>query len=95
MLAFPVGGSYAEYAVAPANLTFPIPYAVDFLTAAAAPIVSFTAYKLLSDVASIQPGETVLVHAAGGGIGTTAIQLAKMMGAGKVIGTISQEEKER
>lgn len=93
VIAFPKGGAYAEYAVAPANLTFPISEKVDFLTAAAAPIASFTAYQLLADVARIQAGETVLVHAAGGGVGTTAIQLAKLLGAGKVIGTVSKDEK--
>jgi len=93
VITFPKGGSYAEYAVAPANLTFPIPEKIDFFTAAAAPIASFTAYQLLADVARIQAGETVLIHAAGGGVGTTAIQLAKLLGAGKVIGTVSSNEK--
>lgn len=93
VIAFPKGGAYAEYAVAPANLTFPISEKIDFLTAAAAPIASFTAYQLLADVARIQAGETVLVHAASGGVGTTAIQFAKLLGAGKVIGTVSRDEK--
>jgi len=93
VIAFPGNGSYAEYVVADENLTFVIPDKMDFRTAAACPIVSFTSYKLLADVARVEQGETVLIHAASGGIGTTAIQLAKILGAGLVIGTVSSESK--
>jgi NADPH:quinone reductase len=93
VIAFPQHGSYAEYAVADEQLTFGLPDNVDFDTAAACPIVSFTSYKLLADVARLEPGETVLIHAAAGGIGTTAIQLAKILGAGLVIGTVGSEAK--
>lgn len=93
VIAFPSDGSYAEYIVANDNLTFVLPDAIDFETAAACPIVSFTSYKLLADVARLEPGETVLIHAAAGGIGTTAIQLAKILGASQVIGTVGSESK--
>ena len=93
VIAFPSQGSYAEYVVADESLTFAIPDSLDFKAAAACPIVSFTAYKLLAEVARIESGETVLIHAAAGGIGTTAIQLAKLLGAGKVIGTVGSESK--
>ncbi|MGD8189382.1 quinone oxidoreductase family protein [Brevibacillus ginsengisoli] len=93
VIAFPASGSYAEYAVANENLTFPIPDCMDWDTAAACPIVSFTAYKLLADIARMEQGETVLIHAAAGGVGTTAIQLAKWLGAGMVIGTVGSESK--
>ncbi|PYI51929.1 quinone oxidoreductase family protein [Paenibacillus flagellatus] len=93
VIAFPAHGSYAEYAVANETLTFAIPETIDFDMAAACPIVSFTAYRLLADVARLERGETVLVHAAAGGVGTTAIQLAKLLGAGRVIGTVGSEEK--
>lgn len=93
VVAFPAGGSYAEYVVASEDLTFALPDNMDFDTAAACPVVSFTSYKLLADVARLAPGETVLIHAAAGGIGTTAIQLAKLLGAGKVIGTVGRENK--
>lgn len=93
VIAFPENGSYAEYVVADERLTFVLPENVDFDTAAACPIVSFTSYKLLADVARIQPGETVVIHAAAGGVGTTAIQLAKILGAGCVIGTVGNESK--
>ncbi|MFY0545972.1 quinone oxidoreductase family protein [Brevibacillus sp. H7] len=93
VIAFPANGSYADYIVADENLTFALPDSIDFDTAAACPIVSFTSYKLLADVARLEPGETVLIHAAAGGIGTTAIQLAKLLGAGQVIGTVGNESK--
>ncbi|WP_204519136.1 quinone oxidoreductase family protein [Brevibacillus fulvus] len=93
VIAFPAGGSYAEYAVASEQLTFPLPDGIDQMTAAACPIVAFTAYKLLADVARLQAGETVLIHAAAGGVGTTAIQLAKLLGASQVIGTVGSKQK--
>lgn len=93
VIALPSNGTYAEYIVADENLTFVLPDHVDFQTAAASPIVSFTSYKLLADVARIQPGESVLIHAAAGGIGTTAIQLAKLLGASLVIGTVGSDKK--
>ncbi|CAM3236751.1 zinc-binding dehydrogenase [Sporolactobacillus spathodeae] len=86
-------GSYSEYVASDENLTFPIPDSVDFETAAACPTVAFTSYKLLADVARVHPGETVLIHAAAGGIGTTAVQLARLFGADKVIGTVGSDRK--
>ncbi|MBP1935051.1 quinone oxidoreductase family protein [Ammoniphilus resinae] len=93
VIAFPKEGSYAEYVVANEDLVFVLPDSIDFATAAACPIVSFTSYKLLADVARLQPGEIVLIHAAAGGIGTTAIQLAKILGASQVIGTVGNMAK--
>ncbi|MBS9803771.1 quinone oxidoreductase [Bacillus toyonensis] len=95
VIAFPQNGSYAEYVFANENLTFVLPDEVDFQTAAACPIVSFTSYNLLANVARIQHGESVLIHAAAGGIGTTAIQLAKLLGARTVIGTVGSETKRK
>ncbi len=93
VIAFPSGGSYAEWVVAPDALVFPIPDSVDWDVAAALPIVGLTAYKLLHDIARMESGERVLIHAAAGGIGTTAIQFARLMGAAQIIGTVSREEK--
>ncbi len=93
VIAFAKAGSYAEYIAADEALTFGLPDNVAFDTAAACPIVSFTAYKLLADVGRLAPGETVLIHAAAGGVGTTAIQLAKLLGAGRVIGTVGNKSK--
>ncbi|UOB65950.1 quinone oxidoreductase family protein [Bacillus thuringiensis] len=92
VIAFPQNGSYAEYVVANENLTFVLPHEVDFQTAAACPIVSFTSYNLLANVARLQQGESVLIHAAAGGIGTTAIQLAKLLEAGTVNVICHQDE---
>lgn len=86
-------GSYSEYVTSDEDLTFSIPDSVDFETAAACPTVAFTSYKLLADVARLASGETVLIHAAGGGIGTTAVQLAKLLGAKRVIGTVGSDKK--
>lgn len=93
VIAFPANGSYSEYVVSTDALTFVIPDNIDFTTAAACPTVSILSYKLLNDVARLQKGETVLIHAAAGGVGTTAIQLARALGAGKIIGTVSNERK--
>ncbi|PLR74645.1 quinone oxidoreductase family protein [Bacillus sp. UMB0728] len=93
VIAFPSKGSYAEYALAPAMLTFPIPKSISDIQAAACPIAGITSLKLLEDIARIQQGETVLVHAGAGGVGTTAIQLARILGAGKVITTAGSPEK--
>ena len=86
-------GGYAEYATAPAALTFPIPEGVDDGTALALLLQGLTAYHLLKTCARIQPGESVVVHAAAGGVGSLAVQLAKPFGAGRVIGTASTQEK--
>jgi NADPH2:quinone reductase len=93
VIAFPHSGSYAEYTAASQELTFSIPDSLDFETAASSPVVSFTSYNLLNQAACLQAGETVLIHAAAGGIGTTAIQLAKLQGAKKVIGTVGNDTK--
>lgn len=93
VIAFPNSGSYAEYTVAEDILTFPIPDTLNFDAAAAAPLVSFTSYNLLAQVARLQKGESVLIHAAAGGIGTTAIQLAKVLGAKTVFGTVGSDSK--
>lgn len=93
VVAFPKSGSYAEYIVADEDLTFVIPDNVGFEVAAASPLVAFTSYKLLADVARLQKGETVLIHAASGGIGTTAIQIARILGASLIIGTVGNGRK--
>lgn len=93
VIAFPSSGSYAEYTVANKDLTFVFPNTIDWKTAAASPIVSFLSYILLKDLARIQKGDNVLIHAAAGGVGSTAVQLARLFGAGKVIGTVSDESK--
>jgi len=86
-------GAYAEYAIAPATSVIPIPPGLDFTHAAAVPVQGITAYQLLRESAQLQAGESVLVHAAAGGVGTLAVQLAKLLGAGTVVGTASTSSK--
>lgn len=88
-----VNGGYAEYATASATSVIPIPDSLDFEHAAAFPVQGITAYQLLRESAHLQQDESVLVHAAAGGVGTLAVQLAKLMGAGTVIGTASSQAK--
>jgi NADPH:quinone reductase len=86
-------GGYAEFATAPAALTFPVPEGVDDGTALALLLQGLTAHHVLATSAKLQPGETVVVHAAAGGVGSLAVQLAKPHGAGRVIASASSEEK--
>ncbi|MCW3046320.1 MAG: Alcohol dehydrogenase zinc-binding domain protein [Solirubrobacterales bacterium] len=88
-------GGYAEYAVAPEAVTFPIPDGVDDATALALLLQGVTAWHLYRTSAKIAPGETVVVHAAAGGVGSLAVQLGHAFGAGRVIATASTEEKRR
>ncbi|MBT2582656.1 zinc-binding dehydrogenase [Planococcus sp. ISL-109] len=91
--AFPSSGSYAEYVVASDQLVYKIPETVSFEEAAASLTVGITAFNVLHKVARVQPGESLLIHAAAGGIGTTAIQLAKLAGVSKIYGTVGSGEK--
>lgn len=93
VIAFPHSGSYAQFIAADEALTFPVPEDIPFEQAAACPLVAFTARMLLTNVARLAKGETVLIHAASGGIGTTAIQIAKALGAKRIIGTVGSEAK--
>ncbi|MFI7667405.1 zinc-binding alcohol dehydrogenase family protein [Nocardia sp. NPDC049526] len=87
------GGAYAEVAVVTAATVFAVPGGVDLRTAATLPTVLPTAYALINTVAKLQPGETVLVQAAAGGVGTVVGQVAKLAGAGAVYGVVSSEAK--
>lgn len=87
-------GTYAEFAVVPAELLAVIPDSVDFVTAAALPLVFITLSEALSDRARVTPGETVLIHAGAGGTGHIGVQLAKLRGA-RVATTVSSERKEQ
>jgi len=86
-------GGYAEYATAPASLTFPIPDGVDDGAALALLIQGLTAWHLYRTSAQLRPGESVVVHGAAGGTGSLAVQLGKPLGAGRVIATASTQEK--
>jgi NADPH2:quinone reductase len=86
-------GGYAEYAVAREALTFPVPDGVDDGTALALLLQGLTAWHLYRTSGRVAPGETVVVHAAAGGVGSLAVQLGHPLGAGRVIATASTEEK--
>jgi NADPH:quinone reductase len=86
-------GGYAEYATAPAALCFPIPEGVEDGTALALLIQGLTAWHLYRTAGRVAHGETVVVHAAAGGVGSLAVQLGRPMGAGRVIATASSEDK--
>jgi NADPH2:quinone reductase len=86
-------GGYAEYATAPAALTFPIPDGVDDATALALVLQGLTAWHLYRTCGRVAAGESVVVHAAGGGVGSLAVQLGHPLGAGRVIATASTQDK--
>ncbi|MGG8408120.1 NADP-dependent oxidoreductase [Streptomyces sp. 12297] len=81
-------GGYAEYVVAPARHLAPKPASLTHVEAAALPLAALTAWQALVDTADVRPGQRVLVHAAAGGVGHFAVQIAKARGA-YVIGTAS------
>ncbi|MDQ6706716.1 MAG: quinone oxidoreductase [Acidobacteriota bacterium] len=85
-------GSYAEYAVVAANQLVQIPDGIDFQTAAAAMLQGMTAHYLTHSTFSLKSGDTCLIHAAAGGVGRLAVQMAKRLGA-RVFGTVSTEDK--
>lgn len=85
-------GGYAELVAAPAVNVIPKPQNLSWEEAAALPLVTVTAWHMLVTRAAVQPGEDVLVHAAGSGVGSIGIQIAKLRGA-RVIATASSDEK--
>jgi NADPH2:quinone reductase len=93
VLALPRGGGYAERAVAPQQLVFEVPDDVSDGAALALFLQGLTAWHLLGTCAHLASGETVVVHAAAGGVGSLAVQLAKVRGAGRIIATASSAEK--
>jgi NADPH2:quinone reductase len=91
--AFTMTGGYCEKALAHPVMTFPLPDAVSDGEALSLMVQGLTAWHLLRTSTHLQPGESVVVHAAAGGVGTLAIQLAKQWGAGNVIAVASTKEK--
>lgn len=89
MVPYPYGvGTHAEYVTGPARAFVHKPAALDHVQAGALPLAALTAYQALVDTADIRPGQRVLIHAAAGGVGHLAVQIAKAKGA-HVIGTAS------
>ncbi|MFJ8713452.1 NADP-dependent oxidoreductase [Streptomyces violaceus] len=94
MLPYPYGhGSHAEYVIAPVRALTRKPAGIDHVQAGALPLVSLTAWQALVEHADVRPGQRVLIHAAAGGVGHVAVQIAKARGA-YVIGTASAGKHE-
>jgi len=93
-LGYMIDGGCAEYVKAPAVNAIPIPGGLSFEEAAAVPLVFLTAWHMLVGRAAVQAGEDVLVLGAGSGVGSAAIQIAKLLGA-RVITTTSSEAKKQ
>jgi NADPH2:quinone reductase len=86
------GGAYAEYALLDSSAALPKPDLMSWAEAASLPEAWMTAWFNLVDIAAVQPGETVLIHAGASGVGAAAIQLASLLGA-RVVASASSEEK--
>ncbi|MFC4403041.1 NAD(P)H-quinone oxidoreductase [Gracilibacillus xinjiangensis] len=87
------GGAYAEYVTMPANRAMKIPDNLDFTEAAAIPEVFLTAFQTLYWIGRLSDKESVLIHAGGSGVGTAAIQLAKVLSEAFVITTAGSDNK--
>jgi NADPH:quinone reductase len=86
------GGGYAEYCVAPAVQCLPLPHGLDLVAAAAVPETFFTVWSNVFERGRLKSGESILIHGGSSGIGTTAIQLARVFGA-RVLTTAGSAEK--
>lgn len=93
VIALVPNGGYAEYAKAPAEHVFPIPAGLDEAAALALMVQGLTAWHLYRTAGRVAQGESVVVHAAAGGVGSLAVQLGRPLGAGRVIAVASSEDK--
>jgi NADPH2:quinone reductase len=93
IVALTASGGYAEYAAVPAATAFDVPDGVSDAQALALLVQGLTAWHLYRTSARLRDGESVVVHAASGGVGSLAVQLGNAFGAGRVIATASSEEK--
>lgn len=88
------GGGYAERVAVHGDLLLPVPENLSLVEAAGVPEVFYTAWDALFRQVGLEMGERVLIHAAGGGVGTAALQLARAAGAGRIFGTASAPKLE-
>jgi NADPH:quinone reductase-like Zn-dependent oxidoreductase len=89
VMAFSRFQSYASHVCTPVSMVMPLPDKFSLEQGAAFPVVYITAYQMLFDLGNLRAGDTVLIHGAGGGVGTAAIQIAKSLDV-KIIGTASK-----
>lgn len=94
VIAFPKDGSYAEYVVANEQLVFKIPDSLSFEKAATIPTVSILSYILIHEIGQVKKTDTIVIHSAAGGVGSMLVQLAKLAGVEKIIGTVGNPMKE-
>ncbi|KAI9204406.1 quinone oxidoreductase [Polychytrium aggregatum] len=87
------GGAYSEYVAVNQAMVMPIPHSFSFVQAAAIPETWFTAYQAIHFVTEFKAGETILIHGGASGVGTAAIQLAKLAKADKIIVTAGSDDK--
>lgn len=87
------GGGYAEYCVAPVAQCLPVPQGLSDVEAASLPETAFTVWSNVFDRAALKPGESLLIHGGSSGIGVTAIQFAKALGASPVLVTVGNADK--
>jgi len=92
ILGYRANGGYAEYVKAPSVNVLPKPKNLSFEEASSIPLVFLTAWHMLVERVNLRPGETLLVHAAGSGVGSAAIQIGKLLGA-RVIATAGANAK--
>ena len=85
-------GGFAEYALVRADIAIPLPDSIPFTKAAALPVVFTTAMVALTESTQVKAGDNVLIHAAAGGVGLAAVQIAKALSA-YVVGTVGSDEK--
>ncbi len=85
-------GTQAEYVALRATQVLPLPEAISFEAGAAFPLVFLTAWQMVAVRANLRPGETVLVQAGGSGVGSAAIQIARLLGA-RVLTTVGSDDK--
>jgi NADPH2:quinone reductase len=85
-------GAYASRRIVPQRVLMHLPDAIDFRTAAAVTVQGMTCHMLMTRVRMLKPGDTVLIHAAAGGLGLLLVQWAKHLGA-RVLGTVGSPEK--
>ncbi|WP_034756235.1 quinone oxidoreductase family protein [Rossellomorea vietnamensis] len=93
VIAFPIGGSYAEYVKAHKQLTFKIPESLSFEQAAAMPTVSILSHILLHEIGQVKNSDTIVVHSGAGGVGSMLVQFAKLAGVKTVIATVGNLSK--
>ncbi len=95
ILGGPDNGTYAEYICIPAENVFPMPGVLSFEEAAAFPLAGLTAWRALITKARVQPGESVLIHGVGSGVGGLAVQIARLAGARVAVTSHSDEKLSR